>query len=241
MRQTVIRGMRSAVEGMADSAALRGVFSWMGFYSVRLLYPVQYLLLRELSDCRSVLDLGCGRHSMVPILPRKIHTVGVEFFKPHYEEAAQKGRHREIRHADITTVDFPEKSFDAAVLLDVIEHLPKEAGEALLEKMGRWARKKIVVFTPNGFLHQDTYDENPLMAHQSGWTTEEFKKMEFKVYGVRGFKSLVRQDHGHDHDHEHEAKPHLGGMLADLTQVATYHWPEKAFQIFCVKELGRGR
>lgn len=25
--------------------------------------------------------------------------------------------------------------------------------------------------------------------------------------------------------------------LADITQAVTYYWPEKAFQIFCVKHL----
>ncbi len=238
MRQTLIRGMKKAVEGMADNAALRAVFAGAGFYTLRLAYPVQYLVLRELSDCGSVLDLGCGRHSMVPILPKKIRTVGVEFFKPHYEEAVKKGRHSEYIHEDILKVSFPDKSFDAVVMLDVIEHLKKEDGLALIEKMQRWARKKIAIFTPNGFLHQDEYDENPLMAHQSGWTAEEFKKMGFRVYGVRGFKSMIPDEHGHDHDHDHEnAKPSLGDSLTNLTQVITYHCPEKAFQLFTVKDV----
>jgi SAM-dependent methyltransferase len=115
------RVMKNLVNGLGEHPWAQKPFFWAGFFTVRLMFPVQYLVLRELIGCESVLDLGCGRHSMVPILPRRIRTVGVEFFKPHLEEAMAKGRHQDYIHADITKVDFENKSFDAVVLLDVIE------------------------------------------------------------------------------------------------------------------------
>lgn len=226
---------RQGVEALGRKGWLRRPFFWAGFLTLRLAYPVQFLLLRELIDCESVLDLGCGRHSMVPILPKSVRTVGVEFFKPHLDEAVAKKRHHEYVHADITKVDFPAKSFDAVVLLDVIEHLKPEEGRELIEKMERWARKKLVVFTPNGYLHQEEFDENPLMAHQSGWTVADFKAHGFnKIFGVRGFKGWKKGCHDHDHGCEGDVD-----SLADISQIYTYHAPEKAFQLFAVKELRR--
>jgi SAM-dependent methyltransferase len=226
--------MKKVVNKLGDNPWMRAPFFWSGFLTVRLIYPVQYLVLRELMDCDSVLDLGCGRHSMVPILPDKTETVGVEFFEEHYNEAVAKGRHTRYVRADITKVDFPEKSFEAAVMLDVIEHLPKEEGMKLLGKMEKWATKKIVLFTPNGFLKQHQFDDNPLMEHQSGWEVDELKKLGFKVYGVRGFKGTKKEAFEHDHEKMRE----IDG-ISDLAQVFTYHFPKTAFQLFAVKHLDK--
>ncbi|MBP9865377.1 MAG: methyltransferase domain-containing protein [Candidatus Omnitrophica bacterium] len=231
--------LRKGVDQLARKSWLRKIFSWGGMYTLRPFFPLQYLLLRELSDCSSVLDLGCGRHSFVPIIPSSIHTVGVELFRAHYDEAVTKDRHSEYRCEDVTKVAFEDRQFDAVVILDVIEHLDKAAGEALLTRMERWAKKKVIVFTPNGFMQQHEYDGNPLLEHRSGWTTEDFRKRGYRVHGVRGFKKLRGVDH-HDHDHD-EGHSHGGPAfrekLADLTQIVSYHFPEQAFQLFAVKEL----
>ncbi len=226
------QGMKRVVNALGRRPWAQTPFFWLGFFSVRLTHPVQYLLLRELMRCDSVLDLGCGRHSMVPIIPSSIDTTGVELFEPHYQEAVQKGRHKKYIRSDIRAVEFPDKSFDAVVMLDVLEHLTKEEGEALLKKMSQWARKKVVIFTPNGFLHQDEYDSNPYMEHKSGWTADEFAEKGFRVYGVRGFKSWIARFFHHDDD-----KPGLWSRLLDMSQIVTYHFPQRAFQLFAVKDI----
>ena len=228
--------MKRGVQTLDRHPWMQAPFFALGFFTLRLWYPVQYLLLRELLGCDSVLDLGCGRHSMVPIIPPRIRTVGVELFEPHYQEALKKGRHTEYVQADIRAVEFPDKSFDAVVMLDVLEHLTPEEGRRMLEKMQRWARKRVVIFTPNGYLHQDEYDSNPYMEHRSGWTASDMKAAGFRVYGVRGFKSVISHFFHHDDD-----KPGFLGRLLDLAQIATYHLPGSAFQLFCVKDLPDGR
>jgi GT2 family glycosyltransferase/SAM-dependent methyltransferase len=227
-----VRIMRGFVDALGRHAWLRSLFFSLGFFTVRLLYPVEFLLLRELSDCGSVLDLGCGRHSMVPILPSAIHKVGVELYEPHLKEAQEKARHHRYVQADLRTVQFEDKSFDAVVMLDVLEHLTKKEGEELLEKMARWARKKVVIFTPNGYLPQHEYDTNPFMEHKSGWEVADLESRGFKVYGVRAFKSWMAPLFHHD-----DEKPHPAARFLDLFQLITYSWPEKAFQIFCVKKV----
>jgi hypothetical protein len=74
------------------------------------------------------------------------------------------------------------------------------------------------------------------MAHRSGWTVGDFKRLGFKVYGVRGFKKLKKgcHDHGQGCDGSVDSP-------ADITQLITYHVPEWAFQLFCVKEIEEGR
>lgn len=226
--------MRSVVEWFGSHPSMRPLFAVGGYAGLRMIYPLQYLLVRELLDCDSVLDLGCGRHSMVPILPRKTRTVGVELFRPHYELAVQSKRHTQYLNEDVTRVSFEERSFDAVVMLDVLEHLSKEEGRLMIEKMRRWARKKVVIFTPNGFVHQDEYAENPYMEHRSGWTAAEMRALGYRVWGVRGFKKLRKDDHEHEHS---EARVSWVNRLADMTQLVTYHWPDQAYQLFCVQTI----
>ena len=219
---------KKVVNFMGAHPLFRKIFLGLGFFTIRLGFPLEYLVLRELSDMESVLDLGCGRHSMVPILPSWINTVGVEVFESYYRDAVASKRHKRYIREDIMTVDFPDKSFDAVVLLDVLEHLPKEKGNVLLRRAERWARKKIVIFTPNGFLPQDNFDENPFMDHCSGWEVDDFLTHGYKAFGVRGFKSVKRAV---------DASGHASSTWMDLAQVFTYYQPKSAFQLFCVKDL----
>lgn len=227
-----IRLMKQGVHYLGSARGLQGPLLGLAFFTLRFIFPLQFFLLRELIDCKSVLDLGCGAQSMVPsVVPEEIETVGVECFRPSYEEAVQKSRHKKYFHANIMEIEFEDKSFDAVVALDVLEHLTPEEGEKLLQRMERWARKKVIVFTPNGFLPQEEYDENPFMEHQSGWEVEEFKRRGYQVFGVRGFKFL-RDLYVHNPEHE---KPSFLVHLSNLTQIVTYHFPNLAFQLFCRK------
>jgi hypothetical protein len=56
------------------------------------------------------------------------------------------------------------------------------------------AKKKIIIFTPNGFLRQDEYDGDKLQIHKSGWTVDEFKKLGYEVKGINGWKPLRKKN-----------------------------------------------
>ena len=154
------------------------------------LFPswIEYMK-RELSNCNIVLDLGCGYNSPLQYCEISF-SVGVELFEPYLEKSKKKGIHNEYIKADIRKVELKPKSFDAVVLLDVLEHLMEEEGYKVIKKMGKWARKKIIIFTPNGLVYQDGYDNNPLQEHKSGWSVEKLEKLGFKVYGINGWRKL---------------------------------------------------
>lgn len=190
-----------------------------------------YFLKRELQGCNSVLDLGCGADSSLQYC-KVPFSLGVELFGPYIEESKQKKIHTQYLKEDITKVVFSDKSFDAVILIDVLEHLEKEEGLALIQKAERWAKKKIVVFTPNGFVKQDDFDRNPLQGHQSGWSVGELEQLGFKAFGLNGFKKLRGERAAFRY------RPYfLTRLVSEASQTVVYYYPKLAFHIFAVKKI----
>lgn len=198
----------------------------------RRLFPSWVEDLRKgLANCDTVLDLGCGynsplQHCGVPF------SVGVELFEPYLKESKKKGIHSQYIKADIRKVEFVPKSFDAAIAIEVLAHLTRQEGNELLKKMERWARKKVMITTPNGYLWQNGYHGNPLQQHKPGWSSVELKELGFKVYGMNGWRRL------RGYKEAVKYKPaFLWARISDLTQKITYHYPNLAFQLFAVKQI----
>ena len=196
------------------------------------LFPgVIEFLQKELKGCESVLDLGCGKDSFIQEcdVPFK---VGVEIFESYIEESKRKGIHNKYIKEDVNKVNFEPKSFDAIIMIDVLEHLTKEDGYRLLKKMEGWAKKKIIIFTPNGYIDNDHVDGNPLQGHKSGWSVDEFKKEGYGVWGANGWKALrgkgARFKFGPNF---------LAFVVSTLSQKVTYYFPRIAFHLFAVKKI----
>ena len=189
------------------------------------------ILKREISDCQTILDLGCGYNSPLNNCQTSF-SLGVEFFEPYLEESQKKSLHNQYLKADVRTVDFKPKSFEAVLALELLEHLDKEEGYRLIKKMESWAEKKIIITTPNGYLKQDSYDQNSLQIHKSGWDVKELENLGFKVFGMNGWKKL-RKEKGLI-----KYRPVLlWNLFSSLTQRITYYHPKLAFQLFAVKKL----
>jgi SAM-dependent methyltransferase len=188
-------------------------------------------LTRELRGCRTVLDLGCGENSPLRWVPKTFRSVGVELYKPAIDRSGALGIHDQYVRSDVLKAEFAQRSFDAVLAIDLIEHLPKTAGLELLNKMESIASRKVVVFTPNGFLPQDA-DHNPWQRHQSGWTVEDFLARGYRVHGVNGVKGL-RGAYARP-----VIRPRLlGRLLSDLTQPFVHRRPKLAFQLLCIKDV----
>ncbi|KYC45243.1 MAG: hypothetical protein APG12_01698 [Candidatus Methanofastidiosum methylothiophilum] len=200
--------------------------------SISKIFPnMKAKLCEELKNCNAVLDLGCGPNS--PIKDCEISfSVGVELFDDYFIQSKTKKIHNKYIQADIRKIEFESNSFDAVLCSEVIEHLTKEEGYNLLKKMENWASKKVIITTPNGYVSQSTYDNNPLQEHKSAWEVKQFEDLGFRVHGMMGWKKL-RGNHGFI-----KYRPHkLWVILSNLSQKITYKFPSYSFQLFAVKEL----
>ena len=212
----------------------RSVFSFVKAMFPRINVGI-YLaeLSRALEGCRTVLDIGCGGASPLRHLGIE-HLVGVDAHAPTLEEAKRAGTHREFHLVDVRQVGayFQERRFDACVALDLIEHLIKADGISLIRDMEKLAVKRIVVFTPNGFLPQVS-PEGELQEHLSGWVPADMNDLGFRVIGMLGPK-LLRGEY-----HEWRYLPRaVASPLAAISHYAyTRAHPTSAAAMLCVKRL----
>jgi SAM-dependent methyltransferase len=194
------------------------------------------VLLREwlLTDCRSVLDVGCGeKGTLVRRVPGIEYAFGVDLKIP--SEDADVPRHAAYRELDVRSIasHFEPRSFDCVIALDLIEHLTRTDGERLLDGMERIARKRVIVFTPNGFLHQPPAPDNPYQEHLSGWRIRDFKRRGYDVVGINGWRRLRGP-----YARLRWCRPEpLWWRLSNFSQLLVESHPRWAFQLLCRKEI----
>lgn len=197
-------------------------------------------LERDLADCESILELGCGPPSgfvqtISPLLQIDYgkKTDALDIWQPYVDAHIKVGNYNKCFQADILEIDLPTKAYDAVVMFDVMEHLPRGKVEAinLFGKMENCARKKVIIFAPNGFVENDFVDGDPHQAHVSAWEPGDYKARGYKVLGGTGLRylfgkaSLPRQPQL------------LFYILGMLSQPLIYHFPKLAWHSYAVKEL----
>lgn len=191
-------------------------------------------LKKELFGCSSILDVGCGNDSLLKYLPESVYREGVDAFEPYLEESRKKAIHHQYHLMNVLEIgkQFKENSFEAVYAGDLIEHLEKKDGFKLLTMMEKIAQKKVIVYTPNGFLPLPARDGNEFYIHLSGWEVEEMRNLGYQVIGTSGWKTLRGDDTGI----RFQPKP-LWRIISDITQFYTRNHPENAKQILCIKNL----
>ncbi len=195
---------------------------------------VKLAVRSALAGCETVLDVGCGTSSLIRQIGFK-YTAGIEGYKPAFEKAVQLKTHDKLVFGDVRNLlsYFQPREFDACVALDVIEHLPKPDGLELISAMERIARRRVVIFTPNGFLPQTRVASDDLEEHLSGWEPMEMKQMGYKVTGMLGPKGLRTERYALTR--RPAALWSMFGLVSDIFW--TRSRPEKAAAILCVKSL----
>jgi len=195
------------------------------------------LAIRDaLEGCESVLDIGCGTAPTMRELA-VTRTVGVEGYRPFFEQAQKEKLQDELVECDVRELDkhFQPKQFDACVALDLIEHLTKADGLELIRSMENIAKKRSIFFTPSGFLPQRNAANDDLQAHFSGWEPEEMQKLGYKVIGLLGPKRL----RGEYHMLKNRPLP-FWALVSFASQLLwSKSHPEQAAAILCVKDLGK--
>jgi SAM-dependent methyltransferase len=193
--------------------------------------------LREelVGTCDSVLDVGCGFRSPIRTFSHLIpRTVGVDGYDKALERSRAAGIHREYHQLDLLKVGefFGPKSFDAVIAIDVIEHFDKPDGYRLMEMLESIARKRVILFTPNGFLPQDEWDGNVHQVHRSGWEAYDFELRGYRVLGMSGWKPL-RGDYALP-----RIRPYpLGGLVSRLTEPFARRFPRHAFALMAIRDM----
>jgi len=192
------------------------------------------VLEKELSQCRSVLDAGCGSNSPLGRISKKFQSEGIDIFKKSIIESRKKKIHDQYRVGDMRKLDefYKKKSFDAVIALDVIEHFEKDEALKIIKKMEEIARKKVILLTPNGFYTQHDYDGNPYQVHKSGFKKQDLEKLGYKVYGLRGLQCLKGRQA------EIKYKPYLfWGFCSFISEILFFPFPSVCFDLLAVKEL----
>lgn len=191
-------------------------------------------LERQLGGVKTILDVGCGKNSPLARVSRRLEATGVDIYEPDLKTSKRLGIHKKYKVGDIRKLErmFKPKSFDAVLLSDVIEHLTKKEGEKIIKDMERIARKKVIIFTPNGFKRQEPIDGNEHQRHISGWSAAEMERKGYHVIGIGGWDPLRGE----------RAELRLWPKafwqpFSDMTQLFTRNHPQHAHQILCVKAI----
>ena len=198
---------------------------------------VTRLLQNELSRSDTVLDLGCGPSSLLQYVKGPTTTVGVEYWKPSIEESRQRGIHTEYINADITTVKYPDSSFDSVILIDVIEHFEKGDAFALIRTIQHWAKKNVIIVVPNGFIPQEEEDEkgNIKQHHLSGWSVKDLNELGFRVRGLGGIRFL-RGERGQIITTRTRIGHYFLAGISKMSEPITEILPRYSYHLFAVWE-----
>lgn len=135
----------------------------------------------------SVLDAGCGDGKYLTRLRSWLPNLETWALDAHAPSLAVASADRKILGVLPGALrDLPGDAVDAAVCLDVVEHLERADGRATLHELARVARELVVVFTPLGFMPQDG-GGNEWQRHRSGWWPEDLEDLGFEAEVWEGF------------------------------------------------------
>lgn len=171
------------------------------------------------AGARSVVDLGCGEGKLLARLERdKKHfdcIIGLDASARALERAADRlklhlaggpsAERVKLLHGALTYRDVRWREADAAVLVEVIEHLDADRLPALAEAVFSNALKTVIVTTPNAehnvlfpnlaagaFRHPD---------HRFEWTREEFRAWAASVEARYGYRAVFSEIGAPDETH----------------------------------------
>jgi hypothetical protein len=154
----------------------------------------------KLHPVNSVLDIGPG------IRPQSLIKAKFNYcIEPHPEYAEQlrnSGNYFVISSPALDCLSAFE-GVDSAVMLDCIEHMTRENGEAVIKLLKQIVSDQIVIYTPNGFMEQTTgefdkwgYPGTHWQDHMSGWSPSDFEGWEIVPDGSAFFAIYTKPNVG---------------------------------------------
>ncbi len=193
-----------------------------------------YELEKAVHPFTQVLDVGCGTQSPLHYFSDRLEATGVDGYAPALEESRERRIHKNYLNLDLRKIgeSIPKNSYDCVVCLDVIEHFEKEPSREFIRTMEDVAKKRVILFTPNGFLPQGALGGNEFQIHRCGWDTNELEKLGYSVIGMYGLKNLRGEEASF-----RIKVPVLGRLISDFTQPYVRNRPQKAFALLAAKNL----
>lgn len=197
-----------------------------------------WIIRHHLGRAKTILDVGCGEGSLMAKVnsDKGYEVVGIDLHLPYLKTAKATGVYKKLEQKDIKDICLPDKSFDAVLAYQVIEHLNKKDALKLLNKMEKIARQKVIIATPKGFVKYDPFeviDDNKLQEHKSGWEAEEMKKFGYKVYG-QGSSFIYRPT---GLLYKYRRLKNILVLISYLLSPLSYFIPETSAYIIAVKEV----
>ena len=172
--------------------------------------PELELMSERLDDGASVLDIGCG--AGVPItrsLAARFAVTGVDISNEMIRHAQANIPGASFVHADVTSVEFADSSFDAVVAFYSIFHIPREEHDSLFRRVLAWLK-------PGGYLmctlsrHSETaYTEDDFFGVTMYWSNYGLENYTDILTGL-GFSLLETStiDDGYSKSHDVPREDH---------------------------------
>lgn len=165
------------------------------------------LVLEKIKDsgASSVIDLGCGEGKLLRMLLKQSqfkHIAGMDISyvelgrakqRLHWEEMAPRQRERiQLFQGSLTYRDERLSGFDAAALVEVIEHLDEDRLQAFVRVVFEFARPAHVVLSTPNVEYNALYENMAEGAmrhddHRFEWTRKQFKDWAASVCSEHGY------------------------------------------------------
>jgi predicted SAM-dependent methyltransferase len=141
---------------------------------------------KHIKDVDVVLDIGCGVRPQKFLNP-KIHYC-CEPFKDYCDILTKKYKNNSKKviinkTAEDVVNEFPKESVDSIFMLDLLEHMEKDAARKVIKKCQEIVRTQVVIFVIIGFVPLD-YEKGEKDAlglygeywqtHKSAWKIDDF-------------------------------------------------------------------
>lgn len=148
-----------------------------------------YVYIKEATDNgESLLDLCCGIGLGLNNLNTQDVTA-VDIYQKYLDEVKHRCGH--AKTVCSPALDYikeqKDKSVDVISFIDAVEHMTKEDGLECIKHCKRVAKKKVLLFTPEGYLKNDPHNAwdieggDEFQKHKSGWTIDEIKDLGFTL------------------------------------------------------------
>lgn len=182
------------------------------YHAARQISVPDYLnqLSDRLPDGAVVLDIGCGGgQPIAKALSERFSVTGVDISQEQIRLAAKAVPSGLFIHGDIAAMDFPCGSFDAAVMLYTLFHLPRDEHPLVLQRIRDWLKTDGLFLLSLAHDSSEGYCEDDFFGTSMYWS--HFSKEEsIEILTEAGFELLWESsiNHGYDDKADQPSESH---------------------------------